>query len=205
MTAWYEPGRYRVEIVNAALGESKEKGTPQVEVTILPKGVYGGGGQLLECADQPRTVYLPLTEACLGTAENTGWVMKTLAAFGFVGPSFNDLQPLIGKVADAQCVIESFDGEDREKWSLRRPYGQAPPRPAEKKTIRSLDAKYAGLLKTARNGVPSPKKENEVPSAAPTAIADPKKNGRKRATVPAEPPPAEDDGAAPDTSEDIPF
>jgi hypothetical protein len=199
MSAWYEPGRYRVEIVNAALGESKDKATPQVEVTILPKGVYAGGGQLLDCAEQARIVYLALTEATLGTTANPGWVMKTLTAFGFVGPSFNDLQPLIGKVADAQCVIEDFNGEQREKWSLWRPFGQAPQRPAEKKTIRSLDAKYAALLKTARNAVASPKKEIETPSAAPTA-----RNGRKKATVPPEPP--TEAGDVPSSqSEEIPF
>src|SRR4051794_25596747 len=106
MSVYYEAGRYRVRITGAALGESQPRQdgstTPQIEISVEVIGCYPTGAGLQPLTGPARSVYLSLTEACLGSASNPGWVAQTLADLGFVGPGFNDLAPLVGKERDAE-------------------------------------------------------------------------------------------------------
>ncbi len=145
MSIHYEKGRYRLAVIGAALGESS-KGTPQVELQVE---VGDGSGP-------PRRVYMSLTEGTLGTPQSPGWVWDRLVDLGFVGPSFSDLEPLIGAVRDGECKHEAGDdGVMREKWqifgSMSKPKNEAKPQ-----TIRQLDSKFGGLLRSGKSGGQQP-------------------------------------------------
>lgn len=172
MDTFWEPGRYRVKIVGACLGESKSSGTPQVEIGIQVEGLYTNG--TLHRADGPdRTVYLSLTEGTLGSASEPGWVWQTLTDLGFVGPTFADLQPLVGQVRDAQMETQEYNGSSQEKWSIYRRRGSTAMRPAEPKTVRQLGAKFGGLLKTVKPTRPQPQPEPKMQEEAQEAEAPP--------------------------------
>lgn len=162
MSVKYPIGRYRLRILSAALGESGT-GNPQIEIVVGPTGEDGEAGS-------PRRVYLTLTDATLGTPQNPGWVWETLAFLGFTGPSFADLDPLVGRECEGQCKHEPDDkGEMREKWSIFR--GSSGPKTAlPPQGLKRLDSKFAGLLRGA--GGPQPARPAQPVPARPPASDD---------------------------------
>jgi hypothetical protein len=141
---YYEPGRYRVEIIGASLGESKG-GQPQIELGMEIQGMYDGP-QFVELRGPGRTCYLSITEKTMGTASEPGWVWQTLVDLGFKGPSLTDLAPLVGAVRDAEMKVEDYNGQQSEKWNVYRRWGTQAQRPVEGQKARQLDAKFRGLL-----------------------------------------------------------
>jgi hypothetical protein len=189
MSVFYPAGRYRVRIISAALGESNPKAdgttTPQIEVGIEILGLYDQG-ELRQLAGPPRTIFLSLTDATLGTSTAPGWVWQTLIDLGFAGKSFAELAPLVGKDRDGECRHDDFTGEAKEKWSIYR-QARGAQRPAEQKTIRSIDSKFKDLLRTAARPGPA------VAPAAPTAPPGPTNNRRPAPRPPTPPPEPEPD------------
>ena len=154
----YDPGRYRVRITDAALGESESKATPQIEVHIAILHTYDASFAPVQCPNGQRTVYLALTDGTLGTMSDPGWVAKLLLALGWTGPSLASLEMLAGKEMDAQCEYDNYSGEDKEKWSLWGPRTGAK-NPAKQSTVTALDRKFSWLLNQA----------NKTPAAAAPA------------------------------------
>jgi hypothetical protein len=155
MAAYYEPARYRARITRQSLGENK-KGNPELQIHFKPYGIYGPDGQL-QPFDFPyeRTVYLVFTDATLGTPDQPGWVIATLAHLGFTGDSFALLDPgepnhvsFVNQEVDVFCEVETYEGKEREKWNIQRQTTVSTQKPLEKKGIRALDAKFGRVLKT---------------------------------------------------------
>lgn len=148
MSIQYPAGRYRLKTIGAALGESKKTGTPQVEINVEVQGYYDPEGGFRECGGD-RTIFMALTEGTLGTPADPGWVYLALLDLGWAGKSFTELSALAGHVRDGECKHDEHEGKASEKWSLYRRRVAEPQRPAQAQTVRSLNAKFAGLLKAA--------------------------------------------------------
>ncbi len=156
-----DPGKYSGRITNAALSESETSKTPQVEVAV----------DLVSDEHGPITgyarVYLSLTDATIGTTNEPGWVILTLMAYGFRGPSFANLDALEGRPCELKMEHDAYKGETKEKWSLFRPYS-GPKNPASKATISGLDQKFAALLNVAKKTPALPKAAAPIANGAAT-------------------------------------
>lgn len=147
----YVPGRYSIKIIRADLGLSGN-GVPQVELLTQPLCRLVGESRD-DVDGPPRYVYLRLTSGTLGTPDKPGWVWNLLQDLGFVGPSFADLEPIMGQVRDGEMRIETWRGTDnkpltKEAWTL---YAAPKPviKPEAKEKLPELNAKFADLLKMA--------------------------------------------------------
>lgn len=199
----YDEGKYRIRIVSQTLaegGQKKDGGdkAPSLVFGIMPIGWYEKG-ELQDLDDDfERTIFLPITEATLGTTDKPGWVLQTLQWLGFTGASFalldpasDDHQSFVGKEMDALCKHESYQGKDREKWSFLRGGGDGfKAKQASSKEVRGLDAKFAKLLKTLQgtpSKTPAPRPEEQPEDAlqrqaderANDAPSEPEKKPRK--------------------------
>jgi len=184
VTRYYDQGRYKLKVIGAALGESSG-GNPQVEIGIEILGFADPQEGYVTVQGPQQTVYLSLTEGTLGTPQNPGWVWQTLKDLGFIGPSFSDLQPLIGQVRDGELKYETWEGVDRGKWTIYRARGSEPMRPMDRSAVRKVDAKFGSLLKLMKGSeLPPPSKQE--PEAAPGPTPKPQRKGRVRETVPTE-------------------
>lgn len=196
----YEPNqRYRVKIEDAALGESRN-GTPQIEVGCTIGYAIGTSGEMIEVAQGRIVAYLPLTEATIGSAQEPGWVIKTLLGLGWQGRSFAALDMLPGQEVNATCRHEEYGDQVQEKWALW-PERRSPAKAVEAKKVRELDSKHSALLKSFQ-GKAGPKTPAPAPPPQPET---PPARERKRKPAPVYPPA---DGAAevdPVTGETIPF
>lgn len=148
MSTQYQPGRYRLKTLGAALGESKG-GTPQIELGVEVLGFYVPDGSFVEGGGD-RTIYLALTDGTLGTPDSPGWVYQQLLDLGWEGRSFVELGPLAGHVRDGECKHEAYEGKVAEKWSLFRRRGAEAQRPIQDRSLRQLNSKFAGLLKLGK-------------------------------------------------------
>lgn len=176
MSSFYEPGRYRVKVVAASLGES-QGGTPQVELGIQILGRYDmTDGRYLPCDGPDQTVYLSMTENTMGTPANPGWVMQTLTDLGFKGNTFADLAPLVGQVRDGEMKMDEWEGRSFPKWSIYRARGSQPLRPLDRSKSRQLDTRFGNLLKAMRH---EPKAVLDEPAPAPAPVAAPEQAEEK--------------------------
>jgi hypothetical protein len=209
MSTHYLPGRYRVRITTACLGESS-KGTPQLEIGIEILGYHDPAeGTYHESANGPeRMVYIALTEGTLGTPQSPGWAYQQLLDLGWQGQSFAALEPLVGQVRDAECKHEAWDDKVSEKWSIYRRRGNTPLRPIQDRNLRDLNKRFSGLLKAGARATPptgSPEdSEGDDAVTAPLAPpqAPPKARRRSKAEMAAELMTAPPQGG---NHEDIPF
>ncbi len=182
----YQPGKYRLKIVAAALGETKG-GRPQIGLTCaVLSGRDKESGEAFELVDPPnRTVYLALTDGTLGTPEQPGWVWQTLLDLGFQGPSFSDLTPLVGQVRDGEMKVEPYEGKPQERWELYR-QGSAV-KPASVQVAKSVDTQFSRLLKGAAAGAkngsaPAPQQQRQAAprQTVPDMPDEPPLSGRKQ-------------------------
>jgi hypothetical protein len=158
MAAYFEQGKYKVRIEAQSLGENS-KGNPELQLRLKILGYYEKNEFCEIDAEYPRTVYLVLTDATIGTSDKPGWVLQVLRALNFNGTSFAQLDPehkdavsFVGLEVDARCDHETWQGKEREKWSILRDGGGSTKarKPLEKKSLRALDAKFSKLLKATR-------------------------------------------------------
>lgn len=126
MSAYYEPGDYLCKIVGQGLGESKEKKTPFVFLTVRPVAQYGmtedGEQEYQVDAQYDRTVNLWLSPKTVERAA------QRLVELGWQGTDWNDLAPggacnLEGTEVRLTCLHENYNDQAREKWDF--PFGGA--------------------------------------------------------------------------------
>jgi hypothetical protein len=131
----YAEGNYTCRITAQDVTTTKT-GSFQLDLEILP----------IKADDQPidgnvfrRHLYLPLTEATLGTPESPGWVAETLERLGFEGRNYEQLNPenedaqsFINKEVNCYVKHEEYNDQPRERWSLSKakPKAQKPPKGA---------------------------------------------------------------------------
>lgn len=158
MAAFYDVGNYNVICTGSSLGENK-KGNPELQIRFKPTHQLADNGEPVALPlTWERTIYLTFTEATMGTESEPGWVLQTIAALGFTGQSFGDLEKhnFTGTPFQARCEHDEWDGKEKEKWSVNRARTPKPVKPVEKKTLRTLDAKFGKALKAASAGVTAP-------------------------------------------------
>ena len=118
MSNTYDPGRYHVRITNAVLTTSAVKGTEQILLTLQILGCYPTGQGLVPMSGPETVAYLYITEGTIGTWDKPEWVARLLADLGFIGPSFHNLEPLIGQERDAEMELKTYNGATLESWRV---------------------------------------------------------------------------------------
>ena len=178
MAITYQNGKYVGRITEQALGKSKKKGTPEIQIRFAVLGAVDPvdpEGHLLQAPIGERTVYLYITT---NTAE---YVLRDLGRLGFDGDSFSKIDPqvagwcdLTGKEVEFECRSETYDGEEREKWQVASAIHSTP---LDTKQVQELDALYGRQLKAASKAVSKAAKETPAvdvtePVPAQTEPAD---------------------------------
>lgn len=149
MPMQHAQGRYRVRVVSQSFSESKS-GKPQFVLRVVPIGRYNferPGGALDTCHDEERGIYMTITD------KSIDYVVDKLAALGFDGRSFSELDPetpnhvsFVGKEIDAVCKHEEYQGKVGEKWDVSLA-STAPGATLDSAGVRKLDALYGSKLK----------------------------------------------------------
>ncbi len=150
MSDSYHAGKYRVRFIGGqsqGFGTSKQKETPYFFADFEPIAYIADDGT--EVADIPtarRDVRLYITE---NTADR---VVRDLRGIGWQGAKFATLDPatpgyhdLAGVEAVLECKLETYEGNEREKWDF-----PMPPRHAEldKSNLSKLDKLAGKALKS---------------------------------------------------------
>lgn len=205
MSVHYDQGRYSARITGQTLAVNRS-GNPELQLQITPYQFHRQDGPVQLGTDWPRTVYLALTEATLGTTDRPGWVLSTLSYLGFAGTSFAELDPenpdhhsFIGRDVEARCTHDAYEGKEREKWTISRPGGSAATGGRiDKKGLRALDARFGKLLKTLATKRHGQSATSPAPSSPPSAAA-PKQPQKADSSYP------DRNGPASATDDNIPF
>jgi hypothetical protein len=178
MSIFYQPGRYRCEILDQALSEAKT-GTPQLVLKI--KVLELENGSPLD-AQYEREIYRSITENTMP------YFLQDLKTLGYTRDSFRYLDPNVpnyhnfaGQEMIARCTHEEGSGGMRERWNVALMGGGGTgklevERPLDSAAIRKLDNLFGKQLRSELGGGKS------------QAVAAPKAQPR-RATPISEPPP----------------
>jgi hypothetical protein len=143
-TTTYSNGKYRAEILEQGFTASTAKGTPAFFLLLKIRERYDANGSLVECPqyERPYTQYL---------ANETGVniLRGDLKALGVQVTSFAQLDPatpdhvnLVGRQIDVTCDLESYQGKQRERWSIARTRSTLP-----SDALRALDDQFGHLLR----------------------------------------------------------
>jgi len=175
MATYFAQGKHRARVSECALVKSKNPNaqtgqhTDQARFTLPLSGVYEKG-VLYECdpGRYPPEIYLAITPATMGTADQPGWVAATLAALGFDG-DFDNLGQFVGVEVDIYNQhTKNKENEDRDSWSFDVPRERTT-KASESKEIRSLKAQY-GKLFTGNAARPRPVTPAADENPAPTSM-----------------------------------
>ncbi len=176
MAVTYQNGRYLGRVTDQLLGKSSKKGTPEIQIRFAILGIVDPAdpeGQLISCPPGERTVYLYIT------ANTHEYVVRDLQRLGFTGDSFSKIDPnvngfcdLSGAEAEFECRSETYDGEEREKWSVARDSALRST-PIDDKDVLKLDALYGSQLKANARAAQEAKPEQPVGTPVETANETP--------------------------------
>tara|TARA_R110000803_G_scaffold205530_2_gene272256 strand:+ start:4669 stop:5379 length:711 start_codon:yes stop_codon:yes gene_type:complete len=148
----YAQGRYWGKVTEQALGNSKDKGTPEIAIRFTIQGRVNPAdpdpqAPLLACPINDRTVYLYIT------TKTADFVIRDLRNLGYRSDGFSALAPgspnhesLVGKETEFICTHESYKGESRERWSVgfeRKPLESK----MDAKEMKQLDAMFGKAFK----------------------------------------------------------
>ena len=170
MAATYMPGRFWGKVTAQALGESKQKKTPQFALQFSIMGRIDPAnpeGELLPSDQSERTVYLYITDKTID------FVTRDLERLGFHGDSFSDLDPrspgfhdFTGAETGLLCEHETYEGKVHEKWSLARSAVGLDCEPMDAKRVRELDSLFGKNLKGIKKPTVKPTEKKPEPVVA---------------------------------------
>jgi hypothetical protein len=118
----YGEGKYQAEILDHGFEQSSVKGTPAFFLQLKILARYGDDGQLRECPRYERTYRQYL-------ANETGFniLRADLKAIEVELDDLSQLDPgapngrnLRGRKIDVACTLETYQGHQRERWSIPR-------------------------------------------------------------------------------------
>lgn len=176
--ALIEKGDYRAKAIEAVLGKSSKKGTPQVAVKF----------ELLDLPGEKITWFGYLSDAAFDIT------MRGLDACGFQGNDLSDLSSIIGEGAPEVVLVvehEEYEG----KWSARVKFINAAGGPALQGALSPDEAKvFAAKLKgkvvqyrqAAGAPAPVPAAQARPAAARPAARPAPRAVPSQSAAVPQE-------------------
>lgn len=155
--AFYEPGRYVVQVVDQGFGNSKQKLTPYFCLTVRPVArVISADEQELVRDQYERYIMLYLTDK---TVES---VIARLRRLGWTGTSFSQLDPendkyhsFTGAEVLATCEHEHMGDKTYERWRLPLGGGRTV-HEAEQGITRKLDARFGKVLKSTAKSSKGP-------------------------------------------------
>lgn len=155
MGVYYPSGPYIGKVLEQNLGESKNKGTPQLVLKFqIINEVDRISGERLELERcEERWVYLYLTEKAMDMA------LKSLKALGYkrsslkyLDPNVDGFQDLAGTEVELYCKHEEYEGDLNERWSISTPRET---KPVDASSLRKLDALFGkGLKELVASGDP---------------------------------------------------
>jgi hypothetical protein len=163
----YEQGAYDATVMSQGFGKSEKRGTPYFWLEVEPFALIDKyTGEKKEVGRQPRTIYVYITEKTIE------FVAENLAAIGYNGSSFSDLDPVneghhsfVGQEIRAYCKHEEYDGDMREKWQISGGGGPSH-EPLGKSAQMAIDKLFGKHAKANR-----PSKKNG--KAAESAVVNP--------------------------------
>src|SRR5688500_5972121 len=152
--AFYQPGRYVVQVVDQGFGNSKQKLTPYFCLTVRPVARIITADEHAAISDSyERYIMLYLTDK---TVDN---VIARLRRLGWNGTSFSQLDPSNEKYHSfegleimATCEHEQMGDKTYERWRLAMGAGPAV-HEAEEGITRKLDARFGKVLKSTARSV----------------------------------------------------
>lgn len=174
MAQLIDRGDYRAKAVEAVLGKSSKKGTPQVAVKF----------ELLDLPGQSITWFGYLSDAAFDIT------MRGLDACGFKGNDLADLSSITGE--DAPEVVLVVDHEEYEgKWSARVKFINAAGGPALQGALspdeaRLFAAKLKGKVVAYRQSAGTPAAASPKPTPRPAARPAPTRAAASNGSVPQE-------------------
>src|SRR2546421_449134 len=122
MSTTYDKGKYRAEILDQGFAESPSKGTPYFFLQLRILGRYDADDKLHECPKYERTYCQYLTK---DTGVNI--LMGDLKSLEVQVSDLTQLDPaspnhvrLAGRQIDVVCNLETYQGRQDERWSIRR-------------------------------------------------------------------------------------
>ncbi len=147
MAEKFTAGYYVGFIQSWALGQSKEKGTPEFSIVFIPEYKKGPGGTKEDCPQEKRTIYRYITDKTID------YFVADLKALGYDRDQFDDLDPnspnafnFEGAEIEARCKFEDYKGESKEKWELALVKNVA--KPMEEGGVANLNALFGGAMKS---------------------------------------------------------
>ena len=154
--AFYEPGRYVVQVVDQGFGNSKQKLTPYFCLTVRPVARVISADEQEAVRDQyERYIMLYLTDKTVET------VIARLRRLGWSGMSFSELDPeneeyfsFAGAEVLATCEHEHIGDKTYERWRLPLGGGRSV-HEAEHGITRKLDARFGKVLKSTAASKPT--------------------------------------------------
>jgi hypothetical protein len=162
MSTTYANGKYEAEILDQGFEESSTKHTPYFFLQLRILGRYDAQDKLQECLNYERTYQQYL-------ANDTGVdILKSdLKALGVEVTDLTQLDPgcpkfinLVGRKIDVVCKLETYQGAQRERWSIYR---------SRKKlnldSVRALNDRFGHLLRDG-NGQAKPAPGVAAPNKA---------------------------------------
>jgi hypothetical protein len=169
MTAYFEPDRYTVRVIEQKVGKT-EKGTPGLFFTVVPLVRNTPDGDVHQ-PHETRTIAFYFS-----TVENTRISIQQLRNLGWQGTSFIELAAsadsetgwsLVGQELAARCEHEEWtnsDGEARvsEKWRFVIGAGLQV-NASEHKDLLDLDARFGHLLNPSAPKRPAAPPQQQQP------------------------------------------
>src|SRR5262249_9610775 len=149
MSVTYSKGRYRAMILEQGFTESSNKGTPAFYLQLRIFQRYGANDELEACPENERT-YLQY----LANETGINILRGQLKAIGVSITDLAQLDPetpgglrLAGKEIDVECEIETYNGQQRERWSI------CSRKKLKLDAVRALNDRFSHIL---RNGEAAP-------------------------------------------------
>lgn len=144
MAPFYEPGKYRVLVLEQAWDKA-QSGADQLvlKFRVNAKIEDDGSGETYEAVlshNYERRIFLTFTE------NSIDYIVKKLRYAGFTGSSFEELS-LAGAELVAECKHEARDNQQREKWDLPWAMASAPLK-SDSSIARKVNTLFGRALKS---------------------------------------------------------
>lgn len=167
--AYFDPGKYLVEISSQGFDESKDKKTPFFWLTFVPLGMINiedPDGNLIPCNEYEREIRLWFTERA------TPYTIRRLRELGWLGSSLAELEPggghsFVGKTVRLSCSHRNDGDKIYDVWEFP-PIGGGGNSENNSEVARKLDALFGGeLVKTATAPAQSAGGQHAATASAP--------------------------------------
>lgn len=144
-----ETGKYRGRITDYGVTQSLAgQKLPTVFVTFELVGRYDPEtGEVEPCSPESRTYFKSISPRTID------WLLADLKTIGFDKPGLEYLDPeapdaadLFGREIDIVCQHETYDGRDRERWSIHR---ERTREKINRQSLARLDAQFSEKIRRA--------------------------------------------------------